>query len=115
MKLMSPGDLTQGWGRGGSEALGHPQPVTWAWERCRVLSPECTLGPGLGRLVEVTCHGDVKGGRMSLNLFSVSTLLCSDDLEEPFVPPVPVRFPWELEWQRHHSAEVHCPQDATDT
>lgn len=52
---------------------------------------------------------------MSLNLFSVSTLLFSDDLEEPFVPPVPVWFPWELECQRHHSAEVHCPPDATDT
>lgn len=43
---------------------------------------------------------------------SVSTLLCSNDLEEPFVPPVPAWFPWEPERQRHHSAEVKCPQDA---
>lgn len=53
-------------------------------------------------------------GRKSAQLLavSVSTLLCSDDLEEPFVPPVPVRFLWEPVWQRHQAAEVKCPQDA---
>lgn len=45
----------------------------------------------------------------------VFTLLCSDDLEEPSVPSVPVLFPWELDWQRHPSAEVRCPQDAVNT
>lgn len=51
-----------------------------------------------------------RGGGAPLFAVSVSTLLCSDDLEEPFVPPVPVRFPWELEWPRHLSAEVPAPR-----
>lgn len=58
-----------------------------------------------------------RGRRAPLFAISVSALLCSDDLEEPFVPPVPVWFPWELEWQPHLSAaaEVLCPQDARNT
>lgn len=47
-------------------------------------------------------------GGFAVSVF-VSNVLCTTDLEEPFVPPVPVWFPWEPEWQRHHFAEVKCP------
>ena len=56
-----------------------------------------------------------EGGRTSVPCCPCLHSPCSDDLEEPSVPSVPVWFPWEPEWQHHHSAEVRCPQDAVNT
>lgn len=59
--------------------------------------------------------GDREGGRTPIPCCPCLHFPCSDDLEEPSFSSVLVRFPWELEWQHHHSAEVRSPQDAVNT
>lgn len=124
----SPGNQTQGW-------AGRPEEQP-ARTRSLVLGRPCTSGGGRGRARGrrtgssprtprlgpqgrvadgATCFSDEWEEELPFLAVLVSSLLCSDDLEEPSVPSVPVRFPWEPEWQRHLSAEVRCPQDAMNT
>ena len=135
MKGTSPGNRTQRWAGGPEE---QPPPPAWPWaapalpagggsgrggggggraRRRRTGSSPRTprLGPQ-GRVADgAMCFSDEREEALPFLAVLVSSLLCSDDLEEPSVPSVPVRFPWEPEWQRHLSAEVRCPQDAMNT
>lgn len=104
--FLSPGNQMQGWTRR-QEEQPPPPPPSWA-------TADCCLGPKVMLVTEPPVSG-MRGRKNPRSLLSLSPLSCSDDLEEPSFSSVLVRFPWELEWQHHHSAEVRSPQDAVNT